>query len=174
MFLCFDHDRAFSWYLTLQPWLTLLFRLVILCNNRHLSAPRRRVTQWNSRFQLECMLRYPCAQLAITKTRGDLGRNQQRKGTWDRLDGHDKNSKQKCRTTIIVAVCSARYCEAIVLSLHFCLLAWLIDWILSLQTVPSAIAVVIRTQLPLVLVMANLGFEKMYGTRLSLSIAAKH
>ena len=62
-------------------------------------------------------------------------------------DRTSKNSKQKCRTTTLVAVCAARY-TSIILPRHFCLLAWLIDWILSLQTVLSAIAAVVRTHLP--------------------------
>ena len=60
-----------------------------------------------------------------------------RVGTWVRIsnatalgivwrDRTSKNSKQKCRTTTIVAVCAARY-TAIVLPQHFCL-DWLIDW----------------------------------------------
>ena len=48
-----------------------------------------------------------------------------------------KNSKQKGRSTTIVAVCIARY-TAFVLPRHFYLIDGLIDWILSLQTIPSA------------------------------------
>ena len=46
-----------------------------------------------------------------------------------------------------MAVCAARY-TAIVLPRHFCLIDGLVDWILSLETIPSAIAVVIRAKLP--------------------------
>ena len=56
------------------------------------------------------------------------------------------NSKQKCRTTTIVAVqpgTQQLYCRG-----SFACFACLIDWILSLQTIPSAIAVVIRIQPP--------------------------
>ena len=87
--------------------------------------------------------------LAITNTGGNLGRNQQRKGAWDRLEGQDKqNSKQKCRITTTVAVCAAR-CKAIVLPRHFCLLDWWIESCPSKRSqAPLIVAVVIRTQLP--------------------------
>ena len=41
--------------------------------------------------------------LAITKTSGNLGRNQQRKGPWDRLEGQDK--KKNPAPLRFVAVC---------------------------------------------------------------------
>ena len=51
----------------------------------------------------------------ITKTSGNLGQSQEHKGTWDRLEGQDKQKFQakKCPTTTIVAVCAARYTEIV-------------------------------------------------------------
>ena len=63
----------------------------------------------------------PSFNWPITKTSGNLGQNQQRKGTWDRLEGQDK---QKCLTSTIVAVRAARY-SAIVLPRHLFWLDWL-------------------------------------------------
>ena len=67
-------------------------------------------------------------------------------------DRTSKNSKQKFQAKMphhynFVCLCSQRF-TAIVLPRHFLFLDWRIDWILFLQTIPSAIAVVIRTQLP--------------------------
>ena len=79
--------------------------------------------------------------LAITKTSGNLGRNEQRKGTWDRGWGcrASKNSKQKCRSTTIEV--HSNFTAAAFL------LAWLIESY-PFKRPPSAIAVVIRIQLP--------------------------
>ena len=84
-----------------------------------------------------------------TGTHGSIGhyQNKWEPGSESATQRHLESSKQNCRTTTIVAVCAARY-TAIVLPRHFCLLAWSIDWILSPQTIPSAIAVMSRTQLP--------------------------
>ena len=61
-------------------------------------------------------------KLAITKTSGNLGiSNAKALGiVW--RDRKSKNSKEKCRTTTIVAVCAAGS-TTIVLPRHFCLLA---------------------------------------------------
>ena len=65
--------------------------------------------------------------LAITKTSGNLGWNQQRKGTWDRWrDRTNKNSKQKCRTITILWLfvqpsTQQMYCHGI--------FACLVDWL---------------------------------------------
>ena len=48
----------------------------------------------------------------IAKTSEKLGLNHYREGTWDRLDGQDK---QKCRVTTIVAVYAARYASVAVM-----------------------------------------------------------
>ena len=72
--------------------------------------------------------------------------------------------KRKGPITTVAAVCAARY-TAIVLPRHFCL----IDWILSLQTIPSAIAVVIQTQLPARFVTLIMPTERAISRALSLS-----
>ena len=62
--------------------------------------------------------------LAITKTSGNLGRNEQRKGTWDRLGGGGGGAGQAKIPSKNAAALQLRY-TAIVPPRHFCLLDWL-------------------------------------------------
>ena len=83
-----------------------------------------------------CILRLVAFQSQVTS--GNLGRNQQRKGTWDRLGGQDK---QQFRAKIphhtnCGCLCSQvqSNCTAAAFLLDCCFFFY---WILSLKTIPS-------------------------------------
>ena len=86
-------------------------------------------------------------QLSITKMSGKLGPNHYRNGAWDRLEGHDSTNqsiKKKCRGSTI-AVNLAAQAATIGMVRPFCLEFVLVS---SLQTIPSAFALMIPTQVP--------------------------
>ena len=74
-------------------------------------------------------------QLAITKTSGKLGRNQQRKGPWGRLEGQNK---QKCQAKLPHYNCGC-LCSQLHSNCTAAAFLLVLARIQSLQTIPSAI-----------------------------------
>ena len=82
------------------------------------------------------------------------GPNHNRNGAWDRLEEKYSihQSRKKCRGSTIFVYLAAQTATIVAAMRYFCL-AFLL--VLSLQTIPSAFALLIPTQVPLILVMAN-------------------
>ena len=110
-----------------------LMTILPVCTSHTRSVPSvvpaiRRPGSWKSKHvtsHVDSAWTWREQELVITKTSGNLGRNQQRKGIWDRLERQDK---YKCRNATIVAVRAASY-TAIALPRHF--------YSFSLESCPS-------------------------------------